>query len=467
MKEYTVEEISSFNNKQKVEFYKEVCGENKFCILHPVNKALTFSHISAQKSLCNIILFCDENHENQWYYIQEKEVLDYYLVDEKLVPLKGNKKINTSLTNLIKNLNLKPTPSKKHGNFDGILLSSTRPYHFFFDQYVNVFHFHNLIPDNKLHIDKYSFYDELPEKKIPTKNDGCFLLPIVKSYNSNDKKNHDVYKYLTSQFTNNEIEKKNTDEITIWFGITGQKRCWKEQVNGCVSLINEVKKNYSAVHLIIDGWTSSTAKKEECPEDELIFKEIKKQISDKDIFLKNIISETVINKIKLGSDIDFFVANSGTGCMIPSVFLNKKGVTHGRLSLFDEVNSSNKIKIPEDLMHIEYTDNKARDSYSFHWTIIYNSLIDLGLKGTKLPVKSYKKSKKETSKEINLTYSTQSELYKDVALKFEELGDIDTALKIMKIALSLKPHGPFIKKKTNQYKSSLINEFKKHLDMDN
>ena len=60
--------------------------------------------------------------------------------------------------------------------------------------------------------------------------------------------------------------------LSLWFGITGQKRSWLEQVDGCVSLVKEVLKYYTSLTLIIDGWTAYDGDALYTQEDHNVFK---------------------------------------------------------------------------------------------------------------------------------------------------------------------------------------------------
>ena len=49
------------------------------------------------------------------------------------------------------------------------------------------------------------------------------------------------------------------------------------------------------------------------------------------------------------------------------------------------------------------------------------------------------------------------DILREIALAFEKDGNTKTALLIMEKALELRPNGPFIKKKVEEYKLSLAN----------
>ena len=46
-------------------------------------------------------------------------------------------------------------------------------------------------------------------------------------------------------------------EPLVWVGITGQKRCWLEQISGTVHILNKLYEYYPNLGVIFDGWTPS------------------------------------------------------------------------------------------------------------------------------------------------------------------------------------------------------------------
>ncbi len=75
------------------------------------------------------------------------------------------------------------------------------------------------------------------------------------------------------------------------------------------------------------------------------------------------------------------------------------------------------------------------------------------------PIKEEKRRNNNTQTFLDLeqkikSNSKSADILRDVALAFEAEGDIITAFSVMKKALELRPNGPFIKRKIEEYKKN-------------
>lgn len=80
----------------------------------------------------------------------------------------------------------------------------------------------------------------------------CYLFPCTRGGIYDDKYAEEMHSFIR---TNSSLIPSKSD-LTIWLGITAQKRSWLEQVEGQCNLVRELNKHYPSITVIIDGWTS-------------------------------------------------------------------------------------------------------------------------------------------------------------------------------------------------------------------
>ncbi|MFZ2266503.1 MAG: hypothetical protein WAV95_02890 [Azonexus sp.] len=170
----------------------------------------------------------------------------------------------------------------------------------------------------------------------------------------------------------------------LWFGVTGQKRAWEEQVEAGVQLVNSMSKVFPALGVCFDGWTSPlnpTRRDEvESAQDALLVESICKRIPDS-VQVFNLIGAKSIDKMAFAHAIDFFVANYATGSMHVARFAKKPGLGH----ISNSMNCDGHIhyrtrRVPEIHVVDVVTNEKLRPdfvSYSISPEIIVNMVDDL------------------------------------------------------------------------------------------
>jgi len=274
----------------------------------------------------------------------------------------------------------------------------------------------------------------------------------------------------------NKEELKNYDLI-LWYGITGQKRSWLEQIEGFEQIINKLKQSFPKIKVYVDGMTASDGEIIENKEDEEVYEKLKKPFeNDENINITSLIGQDYRTKICYCSISDIFIANGGTGCMVPLKFCEKPGVLHSNTSLwtFGRIDT-NLIKSTDNknTFDSKIDEKTASMAISYHipWQYIYNltaevleQIKDIKINRLDVPdvkeiAEKYEKQEKENifnniDKKINAN-SKSPDILRDVAVAFEQSGDIQTALKLMQKAQDLRPTGPFIKRKVIEYKEIL------------
>jgi hypothetical protein len=445
-----VNDVIGYDKDEASEFLINVLKSKNLIIEHPELNVPTFARSSKIIGMANVIHFSDGHLNNHWYLIQVTKLVEAYSVNGKFYnpsrlpaaervkefidsdKLKFDLKVNTNTVN-------------------GLLFSQTRPFHYFYDQYVNYFTLSSFINiDEYCYSDDKCFYSRFKSTSFKkASSNGCYLFPctIPRNIDGDDAKKMNTY-LKGSEFTGN-----MGSELSIWIGITGQKRSWIEQVDGYVNIIKQLSGMYSSISVFVDGWTNYELDISVTKEDVDIFNDIKNQLSTfSSVQIISLINKDYKDKIKYANSCDYFIANSGTGCMVPFAICNKKGVIHGngRVNTFKKIYNENIREVVKKTLTPIQVDAPMYTSYSINWEVIFNCLMDLMNKSFRMPYPKLESVK--TFSQLTYTENTQPvDALRDIAIAFYETGDTKTAYKIMCKALDLRPKGPFIRQKIKEW----------------
>lgn len=166
---------------------------------------------------------------------------------------------------------------------------------------------------------------------------------------------------------------KKGDQICIWIGIAGgEKRVWKEELDGLVAVIEWFSDRFAGCQFVFDGWTATSNSSEIDLKNIEKHNGILRQIIgrsglDQNTF-KSTIGSQVFNKVALANQCDFFVTCAGTPALWPSFICKVPGVVHNNTQMintaFKTVNYANVMKVPDDMI-LDIRDNMRRDRKDF------------------------------------------------------------------------------------------------------
>lgn len=452
---YKISDLMEFEVEKVRSFFLDIINKKEFCLLSPVTGIETFAQSSRRQGMANVITFSDRLGGNVWFLLQVTRFVDGYLCSNEIVNVLGNPIIDR-VCKVISNDESVFIPESYNCTVDGVVLSQTRPYHFLYDQMVNVFDLVESedIPYSSFFIDDTVFFNRVVGNKFKIKKEkGCYLFPTIQP--------HRYHGPVADSFHKKIMERCKTykydADFVLWFGITGQKRSWIEQVEGCVEIVKRLLNDYETITLVVDGWTAYCDESLVTLEDRYVLEEIEqKLLSFKNVDVISLIDTDYDTKISYAKNIDFFIANSGSGSIIPHMFVGKKGVVHGKLRTFSKAYGESVKVVPEKKMISENSGTVMLDSYSFHWSVIYNLLLELGCKGHFVEEEKTSPSSKLIFSDVSFNEKHEpAEILRDLALRYEKIGDFKTALSLMEKALEQRPKGPFIKRKVDKYKKTL------------
>jgi hypothetical protein len=360
-----IESIEKKEVETILEIVKTIDKQKGFlCLPHPFIKTIdTFAARSVRQGMCNFIFFYDSNSENQWILCQCTSFVD--AIFSSTYSGKHKSSVNDELLLAAIKRVFKAedkADAKQYGIekaiFSGYLLDQTRPYHHFYDQLKWLIHLQTkkpIVSDKSFFAPKYFKRNPSFSKNYPTFS----MFPLVIGSNQlgikldkySDQMEKIVYKdslkglyggiinYRWNQAirTLKQIPTKNKT-LTLWFGISGQKRIWVEQEDFLPALVQQLKPWFDSFVFCIDGYTQY-----ECTGDHPIKGikqtgisqdlEIVNSISQKllpfsNTHIVNLVGQTYRKKIQQCQSVDFFIANAGAGQLTPHRFCKKPGILH-------------------------------------------------------------------------------------------------------------------------------------------
>lgn len=440
--------------QQALAFYAEVA----YGIKHPLrSELLTYCFGNEFSGMDNALFFGDEAGENRWILLQREHFVSAAITE--------NEVCNPWNLDTIEKWNEKFQRGEfshywqARRPFGGFAVSTTRPYHFFYDQLINLQWFADHLPAGIADITRgpHCYLD--PSVALggnvgcqPYNNNKFYLLPTIVGANWR-RDLHPAEFYSEASKLERRIHShfpmvEKTKDLCVWIGVTGQKRSWVEQIPGYVSIVRRLSQIQN-IQLLIDGLTSEDGRSGDFPEDRIIVEEI---ISDlpSNVSCENLVGADYGKKISLCKAADVFVTNGGTGSFVPLRICQIPGVIHyspGLLAFQNDEYDGEKYTFlgpnyVKDVVHPEFTRGDFR-SYHLHWQYIYNEIIRVceKLYGQELvpnPKDSFPQSDLERLGSLHgyLKGGVKvADILLDLSLFFEQRGDVDTALALAKQAV--------------------------------
>lgn len=453
--------------------------QDYFELPHPEHKDIkTRAIYSERHDMGNYVFMNDATSAYPWAFGQCVNFIDIIITKE--ASYNASLFDNHTFKSSVNKLSEIPRSNLEYKVCDfNLWVCQTRPYHFFYDQ-LKFYLYFNAKKDTSFKSAFFSFGNS--DKNI--NNDGVFLFPTVLSNlhykdgvakSLNEKMEKLVYEDAMKNFTS---EKTDDGVLTLWYGITGQKRSWLQQVDGIENIVKGLLPNFNGIELYVDGMTAPEGQVVKNADDEAVFAKITNRLDGK-CNIHSLIGQDYRHKIQVCSTVDMFIANAGTGCIVPLRFCKKPGVLHSNSKLFtfpDEYPGTVKKCDKKYIIDVQMEGVERADFASYHipWQHIFNLTAEAlnQTKGTDIkplevpPIEEIEKAyeaKEQANKNKLMAFRglenrvkpthKSPDILREVALSFEHAGDIETALKIMQKALELRPTGPFIKKKVIEYQA--------------
>lgn len=341
--------------------------------------------LNIQKGMANFVFMIDEENKFPWFFGQCEGFIDYIVTSYS--QYKTSKSNHTPVVNHINNISDLDSVDLAYKDIKfGFLLSQNKPYHFFYDHLKYLVYFNkksNFSLGGKIINDKKSFFNI--NKKNDIHEDLVLLYPaLIGNNHINQSQNKSIrtlnqemedFVYKDALLDCTSVGSGN-DSLKIWYGITGQKRSWLEQIEGIDQIVKNLLPYFSEIEVYIDGITAPEGKRIRNAEDEDVYNKIFNLIDGK-CQVYSLVGEGYRKKIQVCSRVDVFIANAGGGCIVPLRFCKKPGVLHSNSFTFvfpDIYPESVKIFDKDYVKDVPNKKNPRHDFCSYHipWQHIFN-----------------------------------------------------------------------------------------------
>lgn len=470
-------------------------------IPHIMTRAVTSISLGSE----NYIFFANSDFTKHWVYMQRIYMIDAIILPKKIYSVMQSAYGHSARNNMksvLALLDKNHTYDYNSARFDGVRAGHSRPHHFFYDQMrvLNVLiNKQYLAADKSLYIER-SFYDigmfARPYQKTEESRGVC-IRPIVYSAIAipprKSEWSKDTMEKIEKLVYENAISKKKIlvlpdVDLKIWIGVTGQKRSWIEQIEGYANIVNQFRASGYTVALVIDGMTAPHEETIESPEDQYVADKIL-GLLDSDVHVTNLIGKDYTAKIQVCQEVDVFIANGGTGCMVPLRFCKKSGVVHSNTQLlfpFDDVYERVKIINQKDIVVDQKTGDSPEQammiSYHIQWEFVFNALLSVMPEDKKTrcnllrvtqsrdfdQVDTITAFKRTANQMVSQKFLVKPDRFlhvlKEFASAFSSLGHPDVAQELIIFALSKNYSSKDLKYLAGEYKKQISSPQKICLD---
>ena len=328
-------------------YLKTILQKQKFEIHHPEDKARKLvcvnSYLIGNKNI--LVMKCLEDSNYNCLLVQFRKFITYILTKENSYLIANNhnrefsnlefsKKINTIYKDKIKNLF---KTSKKTIGLN-LLVGKERPFHFFFDNFVNL-NFFSELENLKYNGNKSCYFlqpHEIYKNLTPTfDKEPIYICPFtyynVKKWNLPKNDFFMLRKKMQLDLINSlKLHKQENVNFTIHLGLLTDRKSLINQEQFYIAIIQLFYKIKKKLIVLIDGMTAYQGQKIFVQKEEEILSRIKKHFkNNKNIKIIGLLGVDYIKKIEQINLANFFIANVGTNAIIPLFFLNKQGLMHG------------------------------------------------------------------------------------------------------------------------------------------
>jgi hypothetical protein len=392
---------------------QQAVEKNKITLPDP----FTGGHVSCNKSLSlknniNVLFFRSESG-SVLFIFQHVSSVDavFFPGENKLVLLKhlGLDSVVGAITHILDDFQcVMDYMRKEDSSFIGVICSSGRPYHFYYDvapaindlyssgllgRVPRLFYYKggNFCSFKNVYGLKCKESSLTPTElaKLSGRASG-FCFHVGTAFDTNRTSNavefdkqlvryaRESYGYILD-LNHKELLKRYP---VIWVGVTVQKRSWLEQVDAIAKVMNELSKDYPRLAVVFDGWTSPLNTTEvdvrEIRNDLAVCSKIEEKLNAS-IKVFNLVGANSCKKIIYARSVDVYTGNSSTGGLHIDRMCGRPGIAHLNTKLIDsdEHIRNRTILVDKSLIKDRPEDVDMRMdfiSYSLDWRVVYEGL---------------------------------------------------------------------------------------------
>ena len=461
-------------------------GQSSLELPHPERPdVLTQARSSARVRLGNVVYFSDPDGGNRWALVQVMNFIDGYVTEAGPVVL-FDKKCEGVLTYVFEQIEAGEADAQwdRRDSYGGLCIGQTRPYHFFYDQAIHLGPLKERLGTDMptlAKIDGGTYLD--PEKicgwpGVPVEPGRYYLTPnVIGGTWWRSKTERGFFEAATRMEREVQARVPRLDlrypegAPIVWFGVTGQKRSWLDQVEGYARIANSLARQHPALVVLFDGLTAPDGFYERYAEDALIVEAISHRL-EANVIPVSLVGHDYATKIAHGQMAQAFIANGGTGSVVPLRFCRLPGVLHSNSAINTFTGDTYAADVrqcdPELVHEVPHPENARGDwiSYQIPWQHVHNQFIEVvegvGLAVPK-PLPLPRPENRTTSdferfgalsKRIKPNH-TSAHILRMIAGAFAQSGDNATAAAIYEKVLLLDPSDLSIRQYVNQRRSML------------
>jgi len=336
----------------------------------------------------NILYFSDESREHCWAAVQVFNCIDYIFCynRDQVESISSQQFGRRKFAQIKAQIRAVDVASISRGApFKGVLISHSRPAHFFYDQAINL-HSLDITPDKQVaHFDKVYFNIEAlvkPGVKVVQleKLDGvyCYPIGVTGESSSANAMQRAIYNYAQ------DTPLTKSYDFVLWIGVAGEKRRLINQINVYYGLAKKLAKSYQSIAFVVDGFTAFDNERITNETDDTLLRELQEKCRHlANVTIYSVIGQDYYTKVCYAKQCSAFVTYAGTQLMVPLKFCNLPGVIHSNHSyrLAGDIKAQKNVKYiaPECVEEVVESNVNKPDylSYRIKWQDVYRTLAEV------------------------------------------------------------------------------------------
>lgn len=354
---------------------------------HPTALVETHCWSSEITDMDNMLFFADAAGSNRWILIQRENLIDAVITEDQCWQTANNVPIE-DIQRRFQQGGYDHNWSQKK-SFGGYVLSSTRPYHFFYDQLINLSQLAGTNASIAFNYTNQSFlragHVDGDIRGSLANDDSYYLYPTILGATTRKHSQASLFyksaRDLEARLLKAVPSARKRAPFTIWVAVVGQKRSWLEQIPGLAEIINRLSQKFGDIHVLVDGLTAPYGVMKRYPEEDFIFDEIRSRLSS-NITIQSLIGDDYISKIALCQTADIAITDAGTGSTVPARICGIPTILHGsdKTDAFRNDDAPNLRSVwINNVVEAEHPNYQRGDftSYHVHWQAIFNAMRDV------------------------------------------------------------------------------------------
>ena len=457
--------------KSIIDFWK-IKDKNKYLELqHPLYENII---TRAVFSMAGCIFFIDKNNKHPWVLFQQRNIIDYILVEDRMYSFPGY--FSAIHFNIFNNLDIRNLMYRDVEFY--FCLGGAVFWHFFYEQLIWIYQ----INPRRLFCTETSYFNPSYYQKIDYKNNEVLVFPRVicggrlameRTLLELVEIGKKIYNDAICNYVEDIDEDNSKYDLIIWLGLVYRKdglKTWLNQKDAILhlfdELLNNINTNNEKIKIYLDGLKAYENSNFLGAGDEKLILEILEAISAYGCKIVSLHGKTMKQAISCCSDCHIAIVEAGSGAIIPVICCNKPTILYGNVTYIENISRLNDgfpnvIKIDKNFIsEVEFPRGSKRwigeKNYHIPYQHIYNlaaEVLEELSRENKLKVKNLKMHRLEVPPVKLIAKQYELEKQFEVKIPLENVEFVD------KLATQLQQKDQII-----QTKNQEITQTKNQLD---